>query len=105
MVRPRRTEDRITKRFDIRFHIGGKTYEATTSNLSPHGLFIRTKHCFKAGAKIRMELTLAEGNILFLEGTVRRAILTRLAVVKNGMGVELNNPEGQYLDLVAELDR
>jgi len=100
---PGRTDDRITKRFDVVFHIGDSTFEGTTSNLSRSGLFVRTNHCFKAGAKIRLELSVDE-EIIFLEGFVRRANLTRLGVGKNGMGVELDNPGADYLALVRDLE-
>ncbi len=105
MSRQKRQAERYTKRFEIVFHVGDQTFSATTSNLSANGIFIRTRHCYKAGAPVQIELRAPDGDVLYLEGVIKRAIKTKLQIARNGMGVELRQPDRRYLDLVQGLGR
>ncbi len=100
----KRSAERHTKRLDVRFEAGGSSYAGITSNLSKHGMFIRTMHGFVPGTTVNIELTLPDSSMMRLQGRVRRTFKTSISAMKNGMGIELIEPCPEYLSFIEAFD-
>lgn len=102
MVRERgyQRHPRFTKRLEVRFTSGRLSFTGILSNLSESGLFIRTNRSFAPGTVIDIELVMPDGKKSLLKGNVVRAIKTPLALLKNGMGVELVEKDATYINFL-----
>lgn len=99
----KRDSDRIIKRLEIRFGSGGISYTGITSNLSGHGMFVRTKMGCVPGTALKLELRLPSGETINLHGKVRRTVKTPFHDVKNGMGIELIDIPQKYIEFFKTL--
>lgn len=100
----RRLCQRFTKRLEVTFSSGGSKYRGITSDLSAGGLFIRTQNGLTPGTSIDIEIYLPEDKVARLKGIVRRTVKTPLAMVKNGMGVELIERDPNFLEFLRNFD-
>jgi hypothetical protein len=101
---------RIRKRLSLRFGPDGPTRLAFTEDLSAHGMFIKTVNLCPLGSRVKIELTLPDGNIAQIEGTVRwsKKVPPQMMhlVSKSGFGVKIlkfSAGEENYNHLIAEL--
>jgi uncharacterized protein (TIGR02266 family) len=92
----KRRSTRIIKRLEVKFISAGVSYTGITSNLSSHGIFIRTKKGLAPGTTLEIELRLPTGEAIKLDGVVKRTVKTQFQDVKNGMGVELKHIPPKY---------
>jgi len=96
----KRRSARIIKRLEVKFVAAGISYTGITSNISAHGIFIRTKKGLAPGTTLEIELRLPEGELIKLSGIVKRTVKTQLHDIKNGMGVELRHIPPKYTELI-----
>ncbi len=81
----------------------GSTSTAMTSNISEHGVFVRTRRGLDPGKIVEMEFVLPSGEHLTLRGEIRRTIRTRYHFIKNGMGIEFIDPPKKLLEYLRSL--
>jgi len=96
----KRFSHRFTKRLELTFSSGDSKFTGISSDLSEGGLFIRTQHGLTPGSLIDIEIYLPNGEVGRLKGIVRRTVKAPLAMVKNGMGVELVERNQSYLEFL-----
>ncbi len=96
----KRRSTRITKRLEVKFFSAGISYTGITSNISAHGIFIRTKKGLAPGTILEIELRLPDGELIKLSGIVKRTVKTQLQDIKNGMGVELRHIPPKYTEFL-----
>jgi len=99
----KRRSTRIIKRLEIKVISGGISFTGITSNLSEHGIFIRTKKGFAPGTTLELDLQLPSGENLHLHGKVKRTVKTQFHDVKNGMGVELLDTPPKFIEFLKTL--
>lgn len=95
-----RKHQRFIRRLETEFSANGKTYIGISSDFSEGGLFVRTNHAFIPGTIIELTVRLPEGKDSKLKGRVRRATKTPVVAIKNGMGIELIEKDGNYTDFI-----
>lgn len=101
---------RLKKRLSLKFGADAPpTRIAFTGDLSHEGMFIKTASPSRPGARIHVELTLHDGNVVHLEGMIRWAkkVPPHLIhmVQKAGMGVKILkffSGEEMYRDAIAK---
>ncbi len=98
----KRRHKRYTKRIETEFSSGDMIFRGISSDLSEQGLFIRTQHGFVPGITVNIQLMLPDGSTAHLKGVVRRTVKTHLHLVKNGMGIEINESDSNYVRFVRE---
>ncbi len=102
----KRIKNRVTKRLSVKFGCNTLEHSGITSNLSPTGIFIRTNSGLAPGTVVDIELTIPDGRIIKLMGTVMwtKRVHPKLAEFsRNGMGIMLKNIPEEYTRLVTEL--
>lgn len=97
----RRRSSRVPRRIQVLFQPRGETqaYRCYTTDLSPEGMHISTRHTQPAGTRVKIEL-LEEPNGFTVEGVVAhsRTVHPDLAkVLPQGMGVRFLSP-GELVD-------
>jgi hypothetical protein len=93
-----RSFKRYTRRLETEVRVDDKTFRGISSDLSEHGLFIRTRRSLKPGIPLDMTIYLPGDKEARLKGIVRRAINSSL--VKNGVGVELTERDENYTEFL-----
>ncbi len=96
----KRTFGRVDTSLPIRYFCGNLFYTGTVTNFSGNGMFIRTRVHFPFSSRFELLLPLKE-EILRLPVKVTRIVKTD--GFYNGMGVELLNPDQNYLEFVDTL--
>lgn len=91
---------RLTKRLVLTFSDGKNTFQGVSSNLSPTGLFIRTRKALSPGLRLKIVLELENKTTIDLEGEVAWSLKTGLSDFKNGMGVKLTKIPPEYDKLI-----
>ena len=93
----KRTKDRITKRLLVKCGTGDCDREGITGNISPRGIFLRSNSGYIPQTRIRVRMTLPNGQEVDLEGKVvwtKKAPTWVSQQAKSGMGIEVT-PMGQ----------
>ncbi len=103
MAQKRQDSKRYMRRIEAEFTVNGRTIRGISSNISAHGIFIRTHTPMTVGSTANIELIFPDGTRSSISGTVRRSTRTSFAMVKNGMGVELTSRDARFIELLAEL--
>ena len=103
MSQRKRQEKRFIRRLESDFFLGERKFKGISSDLSEHGLFVRTRNCLTKGSYINVVIHLADGRAARVSGTVRRAVRTNSQLVKNGMGIELSAFDKHYADLIKDV--
>jgi hypothetical protein len=84
---------RFKKRLSLKFGNDAPTKVAFTEDLSPNGLFVKTITPAPPGTRIKIELTMPDGNIALFEGMSRwrKSVPPQVIhlVNKKGMGVKI----------------
>ena len=96
----KRTFERIRVNLEIGFCCCSKVHEGTITNLSENGMFICTRKYLASDSKFVIVMR-AEDNLLKILVRVKR--LTIRNSQYDGMGVELVNPNDDYLKYVSKL--
>ncbi len=96
----KRAFERVDTSLSIRYFCGNLFYTGTVRNLSGNGMFISTKVQFPFSSGFELLLPLKK-EILRLPVKVTRIVKTD--GFYNGMGVELLNPDQNYLEFVDTL--
>ncbi len=96
----KRTFGRVDTSLPIRYFCSNLFYTGTVTNLSGNGMFISTRMHFPFSSRFELLLPLKE-EILRLPVKVTRIVKTD--GFYNGMGVELLNPDQNYLEFVDTL--
>jgi uncharacterized protein (TIGR02266 family) len=96
----KRKYHRFTKRLEVKFSSGGKSFTGISSNLSENGIFIRTHKGFAPGTALDLKLILPDGKISSLKGIVKRTLKTSISELKNGMGVEIIENDAMFTDFI-----
>ena len=91
---------RFTKRLEVTFSSGGLSYKGIVSNMSANGLFIRTNRGFAPGTVLDVHVVMPGNTISSLRGIVRRTVKAPVTPAKNGMGIELTERDGAYIQFV-----
>jgi len=99
----KRKDKRFIRRLESDFFFGERKFKGISSDLSEKGLFVRTRNCLTVGSYINVVIYLPDGRQASVSGTVRRAVRTNSALVKNGMGIELEAIDINYADLMKEV--
>lgn len=104
----RRTCERKSKRFMVRFGVDEATNLGFTTDLSRVGLFIKTTSVLPVGSHVRVILTLPDDTTLPLNGTVVwnkkiPASLSRV-ILKSGIAVLLEEPPSDYVRFLESLE-
>ena len=93
----KRVYDRLPANVDVKFFYGNMFYSGIITNLSEHGMFIRTRRCLPFESKFEIFFHLKD-DVLKVPAKVTRIVKTD--VFFDGMGVELFNQPAQYLEFV-----
>jgi len=103
---------RLKKRLSLKFGIDAPTRIAFTEDLSPSGLFVKTVHPTPPGSRIKIELTMPDGNVVQMEGMSRWKKTAPPQVIhlvnKKGMGVKILkflSGEEIYRGYIAEAEK
>lgn len=84
---------RFRKRLSLRFGVEGPARVAFTEDISFQGMFIKTTNICPPGTRIRIDLALADDQIVHLEGRVMWAKKVPPQMIhlvrKSGMGVRI----------------
>jgi hypothetical protein len=84
---------RLKKRLSLKFGIDAPSRIAFTEDLSPGGLFVKTVHPTPPGSRVKIELTMPDGNIVLIEGMSRWKKTAPPQMIhllnKKGMGVKI----------------
>ena len=107
----KRQQRRFVKRCEVEFTADGSTYRGISSDFSLTGLFLRTNHPLQAGTVFDLLVYLPDGNSSRLKGKAVRSLKTPLGnvmgtpikTVENGMGVQLLERDGNYLNFIKSL--
>ena len=100
----KRRSKRVIKRLEVTFRARGHTYTGITSDVSKEGIFIRTQKGLPPGMLIEVELYMPSGELLKMQGVVKRTIKTPFQQIKNGMGIEIANPPQIFIDFANSLE-
>jgi hypothetical protein len=84
---------RMKKRLSVRIGTEAPTKVAFTEDLSPNGLFVKTTSPPPPGTRVKIEMTMPDGNIVILEGMSRwrKSVPPQVIhlVNKKGMGIKI----------------
>ncbi|HDZ62599.1 MAG TPA: hypothetical protein ENH40_05590 [Nitrospirae bacterium] len=100
----KRRSKRVIKRLEVTFNVRGHIYTGITSDISKEGIFIRTQKGLPPGITVEVELYLPSGEMLKMQGVVKRTIKTPYQQIKNGMGIELTDPPQKFTDFANSLE-
>jgi len=107
-LQKKREYKRVIKRLPVRFGISEANTIGFTSNISPVGMFIRTNRGLPPESHINIALETPSGEIIALEGIVRRTIKYPPhlgSIMKNGMGIELKGNNTDYIEFLKDYYR
>jgi hypothetical protein len=93
----RRSVKRIPINRKIRYSFGNEIHSGTITNISAHGMFVRTGTFFPLKAEFNIYIKSRE-KIITVQAKVNRLLKT--GDKYDGMGVELLNPPEQYHELL-----
>jgi Tfp pilus assembly protein PilZ len=104
----RRGVKRTSRRFTIKYGVDFPTNVGFSTDISPTGLFIKTTNVLPVGTPVKVLLSLPKGQEVYLTGKVvwykkAPAGLDRV-ILKNGIGISLENPASEYIKFVESLD-
>ncbi len=106
----KRKHKRFIRRCETTFSAGGEEFRGISSDFSLAGMFIRTKNPFPPDTVLDIRVTLPDDSASQLTGLVRRASKNSTSsyigsgpLRKNGMGVQLIETDGNYLDFLRSL--
>jgi len=107
----RRRNRRFIKRCETEFVSNNITYRGISSNFSPDGLFIRTSYPFASDTLLDIVIHLPDGLITRVKGRVKWALRnytgnvagTSIKALRNGMGIEIAEPDAGYLRFISSL--
>ncbi len=100
MKEGKRSFERVTRRLEIEFSSGDKTYRGISSDLSEKGMFIRTQHGLAESSTLNITIYLPDGKTSKIKGIVRKTVKTDLSAVKNGMGIEITEADANYMNFI-----
>lgn len=84
---------RLKKRLSLKFGTETPTRQAFTEDLSPTGLFVKTISPVPPGTRVKIELTMPDGDIVMIEGMSRWRKSVPAQVIhlvnKKGMGIKI----------------
>lgn len=92
-----RKHRRIIKRLETEFSSGGLYFRGISSDLSEHGLFVRTSKPFSPETMIDLTLHLPNNSLSRLKGVVRWAAKMGLVSERDGMGVEIIQSDKNFI--------
>ncbi|RJQ22801.1 MAG: hypothetical protein C4560_01795 [Nitrospiraceae bacterium] len=101
----KRKDVRVAKRLEVKFHSTSEN-TAITSDLSENGLFITTCKGVDPGNTIDIRLHLPNSDALCISGKVVRNIKASQDVngeSRKGMGIEIINPPGDFINFIGSL--
>jgi len=96
----RRAAERVAANIDARFLCSNVFYSGTVLNLSEKGMFIRTRKYFPSNTGF-MVVIRSDDDLLKVMVRVKRIIMGDAN--DDGMGVEIVQPDADYLEFVNRL--
>ncbi len=96
----KRNYQRISTAVDARFLYGDMFYSGTIMNLSEKGMFMRTRICLPFNCLF--EIIINKKDVL-IKVNVRVKRVTKINGYYDGMGVEILNPQKEYLEFIDSL--
>ncbi len=93
----RRAFERIPASLEARFFYGNMFYSGIVTNISKNGMFIRTNVNISSESKFAIILEIEQ---TFLNVFVRIKRITQTKGYRDGIGVELLNDFGDYIEFV-----
>lgn len=103
-MRAKRRFTRYRKRLRTEFRAGDQHFKGISTNVSERGLFIRTRHVFRAGVVVNVKIYLPEKKHCTLKGIVRYARRMLILRNRNGMGIELLEKDSVYMGFIRSLE-
>ena len=99
----KRRHPRFIKRLTTKFIINNESFTGISSDLSESGLFIRTNRGCSANTPIDIKIFMPDNSVSSLKGIVRRTIRTPISSMKNGMGIEIIEKDGIFINFVKSI--
>jgi hypothetical protein len=100
----KRTARRRKAEMEVEFSQGGLAGTGTIGDMSPRGMFVRSRQIPTAGPTVRLKVNLPEGRTLILNGKVVRDGSTSSSPgTPNGFGLRLAGESQEYEDLLSRL--
>ena len=98
----KRRSKRIVKRMAVDFGVDDLSHTGITNDISKTGLFIRTTKFFSPGSILKINLLIPGNGSTTFTGKVVRTYKhpPYSSLAKNGVGIELEEPEKSYLAYV-----
>jgi uncharacterized protein (TIGR02266 family) len=93
----------MIRRFPLTFSDGDREYNGVSSNVSPSGIFIRTRKALPPGTILKIVLEIDGNTKVTLEGEVAWALKTGLSDFRNGMGIEFSHVPEEYEAFIKRL--
>ncbi len=103
MTVDKRRHPRFIKRLTAKFMINNESFTGISSDISENGIFIRTTRGWSANTPVDIRLLMPDNRISMLKGIVRRTTRTSISSLKNGMGVEIMEKDGIFMNLIQSL--
>jgi hypothetical protein len=100
----KRRHPRFIKRLATKFIINNESVTGISSDLSENGLFIRTSRGCSANNPIDIEIFMPDNRVSSLKGIVRRSTRTPIPSMKNGMGIEITEKDGIFIDFLKSIN-
>ena len=100
----KRRHPRFIKRLTIKFIINNESFTGISSDFSESGLFIRTSRGCSANHPIEIEIFMPDNSVSLLKGIVRRTTRTPIPSMKNGMGIEIIEKDGIFIDFLKSIN-
>ena len=101
-IMEKRDGERIQANLDVNYYCGNTVCRGTVTNISEKGMFINTKIEFPFDLNFELHIAL-DNEILKAPATVKRIV--RTDNYYGGIGVELQDPAGNYLEFIGRLKR
>lgn len=99
----KRRHPRFIKRLTAKVVINNESFTGISSDISENGIFIRTTRGLSADTPVDIRLLMPDNRISSLKGIVRRTTRTLISSMKNGMGVEITEKDGIFMNLLQSL--
>jgi hypothetical protein len=99
----KRRHRRFIKRLATKFIINNESFTGISSDLSESGLFIRTSRGCSANNPIEIKIFMPDNRVSSLKGIIRRTTRTPIPSMKNGMGIEIIEKDGIFIDFMKSI--
>lgn len=100
----KRRHQRFIKRLATKFIINNESFTGISSDFSEGGLFIRTNRGCSANHPIEIKIFMPDNSVSSLKGIVRRTTRTPIPSMKNGMGIEIIEKDGVFIDFLKSIN-